>query len=113
MMCVANLGRDSTWLGTLTKFVLSGTLRLNSTQAMTITLSAEQDSTVTRLVALGRFASAEEAVTEAVRRLEYDDVADVLNPKPLTTEEAEQVYAADPEWEKVEQAVAGRVRPEL
>lgn len=80
---------------------------------MTITLPAEQDTILTRLVALGRFASAEEAVTEAVRRLESDEVADILNPKPLTTAEAEQIYAADAEWEKVEQAIAGRARPEL
>ena len=80
---------------------------------MTITLPAEQDSILNRLVALGRFASPQEAVTEAVRRLESSESADFLNPRPLTAEEAERVYAVDAEWEKVEQAVAGRARPEL
>lgn len=80
---------------------------------MTITLPAEQDSILSRLVALGRFASPQEAVTEAVRRLGTDEALGYLNPKPLTAEEAAQVYAGDAEWEKVERAVAGRARPEV
>ena len=79
---------------------------------MTITLPAEQDSILSRLVALGRFASPQEAVTEAVRRLESEEALDYLNPKPLTAEEADQVYALDAEWEQVERAMAGRVLPE-
>lgn len=80
---------------------------------MTITLPADQDSILNRLVALGRFASPQEAVTEAVRRLASAETADFLSVQPLTAEEANFVYAADAEWEKVEQAIAGRSRPEL
>ena len=79
---------------------------------MTITLPAEQDSILARLVALGRFESPQAAVSEAVRRLEKEEVLDYLNPKPLTPEEANQVYAADLAWEQVERALAGRARPE-
>ncbi len=80
---------------------------------MTITLPAEQDSILARLVALGHFSSPDEAVTEAVRRLEKEEAQDYLNPKPLTDEEAAQVYASDAEWEKVELSLAGRARPEV
>lgn len=80
---------------------------------MTITLPAEEDSILARLVALGRFESPQEAVSEAVRRLEKEEVLDYLNPKPMTLEEADQVYAADAEWEQVERALAGRARPEV
>jgi Arc/MetJ-type ribon-helix-helix transcriptional regulator len=83
-----------------------------SPPAMTITLPAEQDSILNRLVALGRFASPQEAVAEAVRRLETDEALDYLNPKPLSSEDAAQIYAMDPEWETVERSMAGRARPE-
>ena len=80
---------------------------------MTITLPAEQDSFLSRLVAAGRFASPQEAVTEAVRRLEADEALGCLTPVPLTAAEAASVYAPDAEWEQVEQASAGRARPEV
>jgi Arc/MetJ-type ribon-helix-helix transcriptional regulator len=80
---------------------------------MTINLPAEQGSILSRLVSLGRFASAEEAIVEAVRRLEADEAIDHLNPKPLSAEDAEQIYGADDEWEKVERSMAGRARPEV
>ena len=79
---------------------------------MTITLPAEHDSILARLVATGRFGSPQEAVSEAVRRLETDEALEYLNPKPLSAEEAAQIYAADAEWEKVERSVARRARPE-
>lgn len=79
---------------------------------MTITLPAEEDCILSRRVALGRFATPEEAIVEAVRRLESDEVRDFLNPQALTPDEAAQVYAADGEWERVEHAVAGRAKPE-
>ena len=80
---------------------------------MTITLPAEQESLFSRLIALGRFASPQEVVTEALRRLETEEMGDYLNPAPLTVEEAEKVYGADAAWEKVELAAAGRARPEV
>ncbi len=80
---------------------------------MTITLPAEQDSILARLVAMGKFASPQEAVTEAVRRLDAEETMGWLNPEPLTVNESAQVYATDAEWEKVERAMAGRVKPEL
>ena len=79
---------------------------------MTITLPAEQDSILARLVALGKFASPQEAVSEAVRRLEAEEAMRWLNPEPLTADEAEQVYAPDAGWEQIERAMAGRVKPE-
>ncbi len=80
---------------------------------MTITLPAEQDSFLTRLVALGRFASRQEAIMEAVRLLETEEVLGCLSPKPLTAEEADQIYSVDEEWEQVERSVAGQARPEV
>lgn len=80
---------------------------------MTITLPAEQDSFLSRLVATGRFASPQDAVMEAVRRLATEEALGYLIPTPLTAEEADQVYAVDVEWEKVERAMAGRAKPEL
>ena len=80
---------------------------------MTITLPAEQDSILTRLVALGRFRSPQEAVSEAVRRLDKQINDDDLIPAPLTDDEAAQIYAADPEWEKIERSIAGRANPEV
>ena len=77
---------------------------------MTISLPAEQDSFLSRLVAAGRFASPQEALTEAVRRLEADEALGYLTPAPLTAAEAALVYAPDAEWE---QASAGRARPEV
>jgi hypothetical protein len=38
---------------------------------------------------------------------------DDLLPVPLTAEQAEQVYAADSEWEMVERSLAGRAKPEV
>jgi hypothetical protein len=60
-----------------------------------------------------KFASPLEAVTEAVRRLENEEAMDYINPKPMTNEEASQVYALDVEWENVERSLAGRVKPEV
>lgn len=80
---------------------------------MTITLPAEQDTLLAQLVRLGRFRSAQEAVFEAVRRLEEDVQREHLQPISLTTEEAERVYAPDAAWESVESALTGRVRPEV
>lgn len=79
---------------------------------MTITLPAEQTSFLTRLVKLGRFASRDEAITEALRRLAAEEELGFLNPQPLTPDEADGVYAANPEWEKTECSLAGRAKPE-
>ena len=80
---------------------------------MTITLPAEQGHFLDRLVAAGRFATRDEAIAEAVRRLETDEAIEHINPRALTAEEAEQIYAADAAWETVERSVAGRARPEV
>ncbi len=80
---------------------------------MTITLPSEQDSILTRLVAQGRFRSPQEAVSEAVRRLEIDLERGDLMPAALSDDEAEQVYSPDAEREKIELSLAGRARPEV
>ena len=80
---------------------------------MTISLPAEQDSFLDRLIALGRFNTRDEAVVETVRRLETDEAVSFLNPQPLSADEAEQVYAADPAWESIERSLAGQVMPEV
>jgi Arc/MetJ-type ribon-helix-helix transcriptional regulator len=80
---------------------------------MTITLPAEQDSILSRLVQLGRFRSPQEAVSEAVIRLERQLNHDDIIPSPLTDDEAAEVYGEDAEWEKVELSMAGRATPEV
>lgn len=81
---------------------------------MTITLPTEPDSILNRLVALGLFSTPQEAVIEAVKRLERDVANDSIfaDLTPLTPEEAERIYAPDPEWEAVEQSLADQARPE-
>ena len=79
---------------------------------MTITLPAEQDSILSRLVAKGRYATREAALVEAVRRLADEDHLSVFI-EPLSAAEANQVYAADDQWEMVERAQAGQVAPEV
>ena len=79
---------------------------------MTITLRAEQDRFLNRLIEMGRFVSPDEAVAEAVRRLAADEAVAWLNPKPLSVSEAELVYGTDAAWESVEQSLAGMARPE-
>jgi len=80
---------------------------------MTITLPAEQDSLLARLVSLGRFASPQEAVTEAVKRLAEEETIHWLHPAPFTEAEAAAVYAPDAAWESVENASAGLAKPEV
>ena len=79
---------------------------------MTISLPAEQDSFLGRLVAMGRFPSREAAVVEAVELLKTEESRGWLQPQPLSDAEAEQVYAADPEWETTENSLAGLAAPE-
>ena len=80
---------------------------------MTITLPAEQDSLLARLVSLGRFSSPQEAVSEAVKRLAEEETMHWLHPLPLTEQEAAAVYAPDEAWESVERAAAGLAKPEV
>jgi len=75
---------------------------------MTITLPIEQESLLSRLVALGRYASREEALADAVRRLAED-----AGPQPFTDVELDEVYARDEAWERVECALAGQAVPEV
>ena len=79
---------------------------------MTITLPAEQDSILSRLVAAGRYATREAALVDAVRRLE-DEVHLPEFTEPLSAAEANQVYATDEQWETVERAHAGQAVPEV
>ncbi len=79
---------------------------------MTISLPAEQDSFLGRLVALGRFPSREAAVVEAVELLRTEELWHWLHPQPLTDREAELVYGSDPEWEKIENSLSGLAAPE-
>jgi putative addiction module CopG family antidote len=85
---------------------------LNYGSGMNVTLPESQSVFLANLVAAGRFASQDEAVAEAIRRLEADEAMDYLNPPPLTLKEAEAVYGSDPEWEAVELALAGQIKPE-
>jgi putative addiction module CopG family antidote len=79
---------------------------------MKVTLPDSQSAFLARLVAAGRFASQDEAVAEAVRRLEAEEALDHLNPPALTVQEAEAIYGSDPEWESVELALASQIKPE-
>lgn len=79
---------------------------------MTITLPTEQENILSRLVAMGRYATREAALVDAVRRLEVEDHLPAFT-EPLSVEEVNQVYAADEHWESVERAHAGRVAPEV
>lgn len=79
---------------------------------MTITLPAEQDSFLGRLVAMGRFPSQEAAVVKAVELLETEETLNWLHPEPLSREEAESVYSHDSAWESVEHSMAGLAVPE-
>lgn len=80
---------------------------------MTITLPAEQDSFLGRLVDMGRFPSREAAVVKAVELLETEESLSWLHPEPLSREEAEQIYSRDAEWEAVENSAAGLAAPEV
>ena len=80
---------------------------------MTISFPDEQGSLLARLVSLGRFRSVQEAVFEAVKRMEKQFEQEHLQPAPLTEEEAERVYAPDAAWDQVERSLAGRARPEV
>ncbi|GEM_PF-1465870 len=80
---------------------------------MTITLPAEQDSFLGRLVAMGRFPSQEAAVVKAVELLETEESLNWLHPEPLSREDAERVYAHDSAWEAVENSLAGLAAPEV
>jgi Arc/MetJ-type ribon-helix-helix transcriptional regulator len=79
---------------------------------MIITLPAQQDSFLGRLVAMGRFPSREAAVVKAVELLETEESIHWLHPEPLSAAAAESVYAADAAWEAVETAHAGLAAPE-
>lgn len=79
---------------------------------MTVTLPENQSVFLNHLVASGRFSSRDDALAEAVRRLETDEALGYLNPTPLTVQEAEEVYGSDPEWEAVENSLTGQMRPE-
>lgn len=79
---------------------------------MTITLPAEQNSFLGRLVAMGRFPSQEAAVVKAVELLETEELLNWLHPESLSREDAERVYAADAAWESVETSHAGLAAPE-
>lgn len=80
---------------------------------MIITLPAQQDSFLGRLVAMGRFPSREAAVVKAVELLETEESINWLQPKPLSQADAESVYDSDIAWEAVETAHAGLAAPEI
>lgn len=80
---------------------------------MTITLPFEQDRFIGHLVAAGRFATPDAAVSRAVALLEDQETGIGLLVAPLSPEEADHVYAVDEEWDKVEASLTGLATPEV
>ncbi|MGV3663384.1 MAG: ribbon-helix-helix domain-containing protein [Prosthecobacter sp.] len=80
---------------------------------MTITLPVEQDRFIGHLVAAGRFATPDAAVSRAVALLEDQETGTSVLVAPLSPEDADRVYAADEEWDKVEVSLAGLATPEV
>lgn len=80
---------------------------------MTITLPIDQDRFIGHLVAAGRFATPDAAVSRAVQLLEDQESGQCLLVSSLSVEDAEHIYAADEAWEKVEMSLTGLARPEV
>jgi putative addiction module CopG family antidote len=72
---------------------------------MAFALAKEQEEFIGRMVSKGRFSNQSEVVREALRRMEREE-SSYLNPDPLTPEEAERIYAANPEEDAREVAMA-------
>ncbi|MBA2435872.1 MAG: hypothetical protein M3480_10210 [Verrucomicrobiota bacterium] len=66
-------------------------------------LAKEQQSYVSRLVKAGRFNNQSEAVREAIRRMQAQEM-EYLTPPPLTTAQVKLIYGGD---SRQESAVAG------
>jgi Arc/MetJ-type ribon-helix-helix transcriptional regulator len=60
---------------------------------------------IRRRVRSGRFNNQSEVVSEALRRMEREDLS-YLNPPPLTPEQAEAIHGPNPEEEAKERAFA-------
>ena len=79
---------------------------------MNVSLTDELSEFVKSKVSSGRYTSASEVVREALRRLQRAEEEDYLRPPPITAAEARRVYRRNAQWERVERALAGRVKPE-
>jgi len=79
---------------------------------MAFALGKEQAAFIDRMISIGRFNNQSEVVREALRRLQRAEEEDYLRPSPITATEARRVYRSNAQWERVERALAGRVKPE-
>lgn len=70
-------------------------------------LAKEQQRYVTRLVKAGRFNNQSEAVREAIRRMQSQDV-EYLTPPPLTAAEVKSIYGGKSEQESTVAGTAFR-----
>jgi Arc/MetJ-type ribon-helix-helix transcriptional regulator len=66
-------------------------------------LAKENEAFIRRMVRSGRFNNQSEVVREALRRMEVE-VAEFLNPPPLTAAQVEAIYGPNPAGEKREKA---------
>ena len=66
-------------------------------------LAKENSAFVRRMLKLGRFINQSEVIREALRRMERQEKA-YLNPPPLSEEDANRIYAAEPRQDRLERA---------
>jgi len=67
-------------------------------------LTKANEAFLRRMVRSGRFINRGEVVREALRRMEKEEMS-YLNPPPLTSAQAEEIYGRNPEEEARERAV--------
>jgi len=72
---------------------------------MAYALAKENERFISRMIRQGRFNNQSEVVREALRRMEREE-ASYLNPPPMSDEDAQRIYRADPEADEREASLA-------